>query len=81
MARYYFHFKSGDTVRTDEDGMELADISAAAREAELSAREVLAEAIKARTPNAPEAVVITDDSGTEVYSLPIAALLPKNLKR
>jgi len=77
--RYYFHFKSGDTVETDDEGIELADLSAAAREAELSAREILAEAIKARKPDVPEAVVITDDSGTEVYSFPMVALLPKTL--
>ena len=81
MARYYFHVKSGDTVETDEEGLELADLSAAAREAELTARELLAEAIKARKPNVPEAVVITDESGTEVYSIPFVAVLPKSLKR
>ena len=81
MARYYFHFKSGDTVETDEEGLELADLSAVAREADLSARELMADAIKARKPNVPEAVVITDELGTEVYSLPIAAVLPKTLRR
>ena len=61
MARYYFHFKSGDTVETDEEGLELADLSAVAREADLSARELMADAIKARKPNVPEALVITDE--------------------
>jgi hypothetical protein len=60
--------------------MELPHLSAALREAELAAREVLAEAIKARKPKVPEAVVITDDSGREVYSLPIVAVLPESLK-
>ena len=81
MARYYFHVKSGDTIETDDEGLELPDLSAAAREAELSARELLAEAIKARKPDVPEAVVITDELGTEVYSLPLVAVLPKTLKR
>jgi hypothetical protein len=30
MAKYYFHFKNGDTVDPDDDGIELPDISAAA---------------------------------------------------
>jgi hypothetical protein len=81
MARYYFHFKSGDTVDPDDEGQDLPDISAAAREAELTARQLLAEAIKARKPKVPEAVVVLDDSGTEVYSLPFVTVLPKNLKR
>jgi hypothetical protein len=81
MARYYFHFKSGDKARTDDDGVDLPDISAAAREAEQAARELLAEAIEARKPDVPEAVVVTDESGTEVYSLPFGAVLPKTLKK
>ena len=81
MARYYFHFKSGDTVDPDEEGQDFPDISAAAREAELTAREMLAEAIKARRPDVPEAVVVTDESGTEVYSLPFVAVPPKRLKK
>jgi hypothetical protein len=81
MARYHFNFKTGDTTQVDDEGMELPHLSAALREAELAAREVLAEAIKARKPKVPEAVVITDGSGTEVYSLPIVAVLPDSLKR
>lgn len=81
MARYYFHFKRGDTVDPDEEGVELPDTSAMAREAELAARELLAEAIRARKPDVPEAVVVTDESGTEVYSLPFVAVLPKALKK
>ena len=81
MARYYFNFKSGDTVDHDEEGQDLPDISAASREAELTARQLLAEAIKARKPDVPAAVVVTDESGTEVYSLPFVAVLPKTLKR
>jgi hypothetical protein len=41
----------------------------------------LAEAIKHRKPDVPEAVVITDESGTEVYSLAVVAVLPNTLKK
>jgi hypothetical protein len=47
----------------------------------LAAREVLADAIRGRRPKVPEAVVITDDSGAELYSLPFAAVLPDPLNR
>jgi hypothetical protein len=80
MARYYFNFKSGDTLDADEEGQDLPDVTAAAREAELAARQLLADAIKARKPNVPEAVVVTDEAGTEVYSLPFVAVLPNTLK-
>ena len=29
MARYYFHVKSGDTIESDDEGLELPDLSAA----------------------------------------------------
>jgi len=80
MARYHFDFKTGGTTQADDEGVELPHLSAAIREAELAAREVLAEAIKSRKQKVPEAVVITDDSGSEVYSLPVVAVLPESLK-
>jgi len=81
MARYHFNFKTSDTTEVDDEGMELPHLSAALREAELAARELLAEAIKARKAKVPQAVVITDDTGTELYSLPLVAVLPEALKR
>jgi hypothetical protein len=81
VVRYYFHFRHGDSLETDDVGTDLPHLSAAVREAELAAREVLADAIKGRRPTVPEAVVITDDSGVELYSLPFAAVLPDPLNR
>jgi hypothetical protein len=81
MAQYYFHFKKGDRLAIDDEGQDLPHFSAAVREAELAARELLADAIKARKPKVPEAVVITDASGNELYSIPLAAVLPEPLKR
>jgi hypothetical protein len=81
MARYYFHFGDGDTAEIDDEGLDLPHISGAVREAEPVARELLADAIKARKPKVPEAVVITDESGAELHSIPFAALLPEPLKR
>jgi len=81
MARYYFHFKSGESSETDDEGMDLPHISAALREAELAAREVLADAIRSRKLKVPEAVVITDESGAELSSILFAAVLPEPLKR
>jgi hypothetical protein len=80
MARYYFNVKRGDTIDFDEEGLALPDVTAAAREAELAARQLLAEAIKARQPNLPEAMVVTDEAGKEVYSFPFVAVLLKTLK-
>jgi hypothetical protein len=81
MARFYFHFLEGTSLATDDEGIELPDLSAAVREAELAARELLAEAIKAKKARVPEAVVITDHSGERLHTIPLAAVLPEPLKR
>jgi hypothetical protein len=66
MVRFHFHLIDGDQLITDEQGCELPDLSAARREAELAAREFLAEAIKAGNPHVPEAFVISDEAGREL---------------
>jgi hypothetical protein len=80
MARFYFHLKYGDELVADEEGSNLPDLSAARKEALLSARELLASAIKMGNPNIPEAVVVTDESGRVVDSLRLAAVLPQTLR-
>ncbi len=45
MVRFYFHLRAGDGLLTDDEGQDLPDLSAARREAEQAARELLAEAI------------------------------------
>jgi hypothetical protein len=81
MGRYYFHLKDGDEMIPDEDGTELQDVAAATREALRSARELLADAIKAGKPKIYDAFVIADEAGRTVEVLPFAALLPEPLKK
>ncbi len=57
------------------------DFSAARREAIEAARELLAEAIKDGRPEVPEAFVITDEAGRELDTVPLAAVLPRPLKK
>ena len=44
MPRYFFHIRDDDNLIRDEEGTELPDLSAARKEAALSAQEVLLEA-------------------------------------
>ena len=81
MARFYFHLRAGDELVPDEEGIDLPDLSAARREAIEAARELLAEAIKDGRPEVPEAFVIADEEGREIDTVPLAAVLPENLKR
>lgn len=80
MARFYFHLVEDASLATDDEGTELPDLSAAVREAELAARELLAEAIKANKSHVPEAVIVADHSGERLHTLPLAAVLPRPLR-
>src|SRR5258707_14522573 len=81
MARFYFHFLEGTSLATDDEGIDLPDLAAAVREAELAARELLAEAIKTSKSQVPEAVITDDRSGQTLQKIPLADLLPVQCKQ
>ena len=81
MARFYFHLRKMGQLVTDDEGLELPDKSVALREAQQSARELLADAIKSGKDTVPEAFVIADERGRKIATLPLEALLPESLKR
>jgi len=81
LAHFYFHLRAGDELLTDDEGEDLPDISAARREAELAARELLAEAIRAGKEEIPEGFVITDEAGRALDTVLLAAVLPKLFKK
>src|SRR5258708_1004810 len=81
MRRFYFHLRARDELVPDDEGIDLPDFSAARREAIEAARELLAEAIKEGRAEVPEAFVIADEDGREIDTVPLAAVLPENLKR
>jgi hypothetical protein len=76
MGRFYFHLRAGDELTSDDEGMDLPDLSAAKREAMLTARELLVEAIKSGKQTVPEAFVIADDEGRALDTISLAAVLP-----
>src|SRR5476649_2612463 len=43
MPRYFFHVREGDTLNTDDEGQELADVRAARHEAISTGREIMGE--------------------------------------
>lgn len=81
MGRFYFHFRTGDKLTPDEEGMDLPDFSAAHREGLLDARELLAAAISSGRPEVPEALVITDEAGRTLDIILLASVLPVPLKK
>jgi len=81
MGRFYLHIRAGDEITPDEEGVDLPDLSAAQREAELAARELLAQAIMSGKPEVPEAFVIADEAGRSLATVPLATVLPRHLKK
>ena len=80
MGRFYFHLRDGAALITDPEGTDLRDAAEAKRMALLSARELVADAIKAGSPHVPEAFVIADDAGRTLLELPLVEVLPERLK-
>jgi hypothetical protein len=76
MTKFHFHLRAGDELTLDQEGAEFQDYPAALREATLSARELLIEAIKTGRQALAETVVIADPSGRELGTLPLIQLLP-----
>jgi hypothetical protein len=81
MGRFYFHLRAGDRLIPDVEGLDRPDVSSARREAILSAREILAAAIRAGQANVPDAFVISDEAGRALDTVPLAEALPEALKR
>ena len=81
MPRFYFHVNAGDELIPDDEGDDLPTIEAARRQAFVSARELLAGAIKGGKVEFPEAVVIADEAGHILEIVPLVAVLPEQFKR
>jgi plasmid stability protein len=81
MARFYFLLQEADKLYTDPEGADLPDVSAARQEAVLAARDILSNAIKTGRAKVPEAFVIADEAGRKLDVVPLAAVLPEQLKR
>jgi len=80
MPRYYINFQSGDQLAKDDEGIELPSLEAAWKAALISAREIIADEIKADAKNPLRAVIITGDNGQDLLTIPVRDILPEPLK-
>ena len=81
MGHFFFHLRAGEQLILDEEGLDLPDVSAARHEAILSAREILAAAIRAGKAKVPDAFVISDEAGRALDMVPLVEALPKFLRK
>jgi len=81
VPHYYFHLRHGSQLTIDVEGQDFPDDDAARTEAVESVHEILAEAIRSKSADMPEAIVIADEDGREVASVPFADAVPAALKK
>jgi hypothetical protein len=75
MPRYFFHIRSSDGIIQDPDGTELPDIVAARMEAELSARDLLADLLRQGIRLDGQMFEISDSDGKVLETLPFRKVL------
>ena len=72
MARYFFHLGDGDTLLTDDEGLELLDLEDAGSYAIESARELLSEAVLSGTAGSVRQLIqVLDEGGQTVLAIPV----------
>jgi hypothetical protein len=81
MGHFYFHLRSGGQLIPDDQGQDLPDVSTAWREAMLSARDILAAAVRANQAEVLDAIVIADEAGRALDAVPLAEVLLEALKK
>ena len=81
MSRFYFHVIEGAELLSDLEGSHLRDALEARRMAIRSAREILADAIRSGKNRIPEALLISDEEGRVIETIPLASVLPDSLKK
>jgi hypothetical protein len=80
MPRFYVNFRSGGSTANDDQGIECGTLEEARKMALASARELLADNIKSESQSPLEAVIITNEGGQELMTIPAKDALPEPLR-
>jgi hypothetical protein len=75
-AQVHFHIRDGEKLIHDDEGMDFPDLEAAQREAQATARDLVAQAVKSGHPIAAQVIEITDDNDALVGSVRVLSVLP-----
>jgi Domain of unknown function (DUF6894) len=80
MPRFYLNIRQGERLLGDPEGIERPDLDAAQADALDGIRDLLAEAVKqGKDDLLDDAIVITDEAGREVMTIPFTEGLPPRL--
>ena len=77
MPRYYFDICDGHGRIEDDEGTDCRDLTAALREADASARDLIKQFIDTDWPLAVRRIEIRDENGSIVARMPVASALGK----
>ena len=77
MPRFYIKFQSGDQLAKDDEGIELPSLEAAWKAALKSARELIADNMKANTKNPLQAVIVAGENGQVLLTIPVKHIPPE----
>ena len=80
VARFYFHVSGVDGLIEDTEGADHLSLEAAGLKALEAARQMLGEAIKLGQEVDWDAILIVDEHGNEVMSVPVSEALPRRLR-
>ena len=77
LAKYYINFRYRDRLSTDDQGIDLPNLAAAAEVAIRSAIELVEETIKCDGGAIPDAMIVTDEDGKTLATISILDVLRK----
>jgi hypothetical protein len=82
MSHYFFHIQDGSNVLEDPDGQECNNLADAQSEAIASARELMAEDLRAGKPlGLHRAIVIANENGAVLTEVSFQAALPSEIAK
>jgi hypothetical protein len=77
MPRYFLHVRNNRDLTSDPEGAEFDNFAEAEQEAVQSARDLMAECLRAGQPiGLGREMVISDDTGAVLSSVPFASAIP-----
>jgi uncharacterized protein DUF6894 len=81
MPKFYISFlDTGDQLAEDDEGSDFPSLEKAREAALTSAREILADNVKRQTGFPLKAVIIADEGGQQLVTIPAKEILPEPLK-
>jgi hypothetical protein len=80
MPKFFINFRSSGLIARDPEGADLPSLDAAKEAATNSARELLADNLKAASKAGIDAVIVTDENGKELATILAKDILDEPLR-